>query len=127
SPALDTASSRICVSASFSSEISSSWNARRVSSSTNRRSNASVIFSIPANGAAAANSPVGDAGRFDFGRIVQVAAVEDHRVAQALAQQPEIRAAELLPLSDYGQRIGALHCVAIAVAQHQVVALAEDT
>ena len=57
---------------------------------------------------AAADGVVGEAEAGHHGRVVEIAAVEDQRRLQHLAQALEVGAAELLPLGDDGERIGTL-------------------
>src|SRR5690606_22104444 len=72
-----------------------SWNASRVSSSTSLSSSAARSMSAARDRAPTADAVVGQAGGFDIGRVVQVAAVEHHGIAQRRLQRCEIRAAEL--------------------------------
>ena len=58
--------------------------------------------------------------------IVDVAAVEDDRVRQRVADRVEIRAAEFLPLGDDRERVGAVQRGFGAWHQRQVVTLAVD-
>src|SRR3546814_4046403 len=97
---------RAAARASLSSASACSWNASRVSSSTMRCSSAVDMRSADADGAAAADPVVRQAGGLDVVGLVQVAAVEDRRVGELLFQLIEIRAAELLPPGDHGSRAG---------------------
>src|SRR5258708_29219131 len=57
-------------------------------------------------------------------RIVEIAAVEYHGSAQGGLDVVEVRTAELLPLGDDGQRVGALHGLRAGLAEDQIVAVA---
>ncbi|KAG1270686.1 hypothetical protein G6F66_013757 [Rhizopus arrhizus] len=120
---------RASASASLSSASACSWKDTRISSSTRRASRAcsrSVGSRSDMQRAPPADAVVGQACRFHFSRVIQVAPVEHRRVLQLLAQLLEIGAAELLPLGHHHQRVGPLQRVIGTAAEHQVVALAED-
>ncbi|MNG13812.1 hypothetical protein D3C84_975140 [compost metagenome] len=60
-------------------------------------------------------------------RFEDVAAVEDHLVAQALADQTEVCNAEVQPFSENHQSVGIIQGRLLGVGQMQVVALAIKT
>ena len=64
---------------------------------------------------AAADAVVGEAGGAHLGRAPDVAAVEQHRLLHQRLQALERRAAELVPLGDQHQRVGALGAVVVGL------------
>ena len=61
---------------------------------------------------AATDGVVREAQLLHHGRVVEIAAVEDHRRLELLLEVVEVRAAEFLPLRDDRQRIGAFERLA---------------
>ena len=62
-------------------------------------------------------APIGIVGEAELAhlvRLVDVAAVEDHRLLHQRLHALEVRPAELVPLGDEQQRVGALERVVVA-------------
>src|ERR1700704_1863629 len=76
---------------------------------------------------AAADGMVGETKAAHHGRIIEVAPVENDRRLEDLLQALEIRAAELLPLGDDGERIRALGGLIGVLRQHEARLAGVDT
>src|SRR5689334_23949910 len=59
-------------------------------------------------------------------RVVEIAAVEDHRGLERLLQIVEVRAAELLPLRDDDERIGAIERFTPSPHEREIRAITPD-
>src|SRR5210317_379638 len=59
-------------------------------------------------------------------RIVNIAAIENHRIGQRVADAREIRTSEFMPLRHDCQRVGTVERVLGAVAKREVVPVAVD-
>src|SRR6188474_3411983 len=72
---------------------------------------------------ATANRKVAKAEAPYEGWIVQIASIEDRRRAQRVADNVKVRTAELLPLGDDGERVGAGERLFGALGKHEISAL----